>query len=35
MVKGQGGGLRGEKMKALMIYEMGREIRGVEGDRRR
>lgn len=31
MVKGQGGRIEGKKMKALMIYEMGREIRGVEG----
>lgn len=23
--------IEGGKMKALMIYEMGREIRGVEG----
>lgn len=28
---GGGKGAKGEKMKALMIYEMGREIRGVEG----
>lgn len=33
--KGARGRTEGEKMKALMIYEMGREIRGVEGDRRR
>lgn len=30
---GQGGRLKGEKMEALMIYEMGREIRAVGGTR--
>lgn len=29
--KGARGRIGGEKMMALMIYEMGREIRGVEG----
>lgn len=32
---GQGGRLKGEKMEALMIYEMGMKIRAVGGDQRR
>lgn len=33
--EGARGRIEGKKMKALMIYEMGSEIRGVEGGQKK